>query len=311
VNAANKPTVIKSVIEMSYQNPTRAVQESYGAEEPTTTLSSLLSKTSSGPTNPNVGVSNSSRGQGTTLSEIVSKMRFLNCVSCLTIIIFHSTPLLLNPIRLTVLIGSPLRLVFEVTLAILALSLFVVEARIPIVGQRVLDWIRGSSDENVARDKLDLDTARGRMTVLVIMACVCGLINYLSADVGGVSDANLVHNQDAAMDSQSANATLASNRIDTEAAAPINTNTSSSDTFAMLSVIIQCTVFSPSLCLLVSLIAYTSYIMQSYLDYVHWRAYPEPSSHSVISGGANSARSSGGGTGGYQTSAPSWAQPTV
>jgi len=272
---------------MSYQNPTRpATQESYGEDDAAASSHQRLlpsSNQSSNLATPNVGVSNSSRGQGTTLSEIASKLRFMNVAASMFVILFHSFPIALNPFRLTSLLASPIRLVLEAILAILALALFVVEGQIPFVGQKVLDLMRGNRYE---RKFLDIDTARGRLNVLMIMAGACGLINYLTVVAQlhtGVNDV-ATRNDDTHEEvtiSTFSNATVANNSaidnrmIDSRS----NNNISGSHKSFALSqhILVHCIIFSPTMWFLVSLVIYTIYIMQTYPDYVQLRAFPEPS----------------------------------
>ncbi|KAL7522337.1 hypothetical protein ACHAWX_007025 [Stephanocyclus meneghinianus] len=305
---------------MSYQNPTRpATQESYGEDDATTSSHQRLlpsSNQSSNLATPNVGVSNSSRGQGTTLSEIASKLRFMNVAASMFVILFHSLPIAMNPFRLTSLLASPIRLVLEAILAILSLALFVVEGQIPFVGQKVLDLMRGN---HYQRKFLDIDTASGRLNVFMIMAGACGLINYLTVDsrLHNVATRNYDSHEEV-MDSTFSNATFANasaidNRmIDSRSNNNKNISGSHESFGFFLYILVRCTIFSPTMCFLVSLVIYTIYIMQTYPDYVHLRAYPEPSlSESTASrerAVAVNYREEGSG---YQSSAPSWAKPVV
>ena len=137
------------------------------------------------PDDVNIGVPNSARGDGTATAELVAKLRFLNCAACLFILLFHSPPLLLNPVRLTLLVSSPVRMVLEILVALLALFLLLVEARIPILGERVLMLMTKLSVGSC--QCIDLDVARGRVLALSIMGSCLVLINYLAlAASGGV-----------------------------------------------------------------------------------------------------------------------------
>lgn len=266
---------------MSYQNPT---QECYGGAESTSNQGQRL-------LNPNVGVSNSSRGEGTTLSEIISKQRFLNCSASLFVLLFHSLPRVLNPIRMTLLLGSPIQLILEMLLFCCAFSLLVVETRIPMVGSRMLEIVR--------RSKIDLDTAKGRVSLLLIMAGTCWVIQYLSHSPKrgmGSTDSALAGN------TTISNSTLANGTLDSEIHL-INGNKNISIPFA----IVQCAVFSPTMWVLISVIMYTLYIMQTYPDYENARSYLEETNFSTSSSQSKSSESFG-----YQNvNAPSWAQPVV
>ena len=114
---------------MSYQTSSsaREVQESYHDDTPDTGLGRLLSSGRSSTTtndNVNIGVGNSARGFGTTTSELILKFRFLNCLVCLLIISFHTLPMILNPIHLTLLLSSPMKLLLELMAALLAVLYF-------------------------------------------------------------------------------------------------------------------------------------------------------------------------------------------
>ena len=276
---------------MSYQNPT---EESYGTD----TLSSSQQQNLL----PNVGISNSSRGQGTTLPEITSKLRFSNCGASIFIVLFHTVPRIVNPIRLAMLLASPVQFVLELVLGCFALSLFFVEARIPIIGERVLDLVR--------RCKIDLDVARGRMTVLMIMTGACGMIQYLNYvskyggdeyiplvpdDTGGESNAN---------STIVANATLSNPTMDTsDTAISVDIDDGSKRrAHSFVFIILYCIISAPTMWILVALMIYTLYIMQTYPDYEHSRAYVEPSESGGIAPNT--------GSDGYQTAgAPFWAKP--
>jgi hypothetical protein len=282
---------------MSYQNPT---QEHYGADDGTSQQQHLL--------NPNVGIPNSSRGEGTTLSEISSKLRFLNCSASLFVILFHSLPRILNPIRLAVLLASPIQLISEVVLACCALSLLLVEARIPMLGLKALEIVRRGS-------KIDLDTARGRVVMLVIMAGSCGLIQYLlfvskHGDGGRDSSpqSDSTHESNDYMPAgniTSFNNTTSFNKT-MNTMSPINNYDGNKHQTSILSLLIQSTIVSPTMWVLISLVIYTTYVMQTYPDYVHSRAHPEPSL--VHNSSINTQNRSVG----YQNSGiPSWAQPAV
>ena len=275
---------------MSYQNPT---EESYGTD--TVSSQNLL---------PNVGISNSSRGQGTTLPEITSKLRFSNCGASLFLVLFHTVPRIVNPIRLAMLLASPLQLVLELVLGCFAFSLFVVEARIPIVGERMLELVR--------RCKIDLDLARGRMTALMIMTGACGMIQYLIYDSKHDGDEYIPLVPSNTGDESNTNSTMVGNATlsnttmdtsDTAISVDIDDGSKHRDhSFAF--VILYCIISAPTMWALIALMIYTLYIMQTYPDYEYSRAYAEPSE----SGGVTSNR----GSDEYQTAgAPFWAKPAA
>ncbi|KAL7532879.1 hypothetical protein ACHAXR_006649 [Thalassiosira sp. AJA248-18] len=246
---------------MAYQtNPGRAVEESYGNDNDSSAISGRLLPDSG--INVNVGASNSAAGEGTTTAELVAKLRFLNCAACLFIILFHSLPILLNPIRLTLLLSSPMRLILEAIVGILALFLFLVEARIPILGEKVLILMRGLA---VGTSQcIDLDVARGRVLALVIMGGSLGLINYLSHDGISSSKSDAGPNSDEAS-IPSANVTDSGNGD----MGAYSENVSASIFFT----IIQCTLFSPTTLIAFSLAAYTLHVMHTFPEYGQTREY--------------------------------------
>ena len=202
---------------MPYQSNSsgRQVQESYDDSSfaPASSGGSLLPNSN----NINVGSSNSARGGGTTTAELVAKFRFLNCAVCLFILLFHTLPILLNPVRLTLLATSPTRLILECIVGILSLCLLLIEARIPFLGEKAVKLVRGIG--------VDLDVARGRVLALVMMSGSIFLTNYLLA---------------------------ASNTSDDTSAFPLANNvTDSGDgenvTGSAILVILQCIIFSPSI----------------------------------------------------------------
>lgn len=285
---------------MSYQNP---AQECYGTDNNPSQGQQLL--------NPNVGVSNSSRGEGTTLSEITSKMRFLNCGTSLFVILFYAVPLL-NPIRLTMLLASPTQLILEVLVACCALSLFIVEAGIPIIGERVL--------ESVRRTSIDLDLAKGRLMALMIMATACGMVQYLVyVSKHGNGAASIAVDDGAAIDTEAVvNATFAENTTTSNVSSSndipdtgsrMKSHQSKQHTSNILSAMIQSTIISPTMWILISMIVYTLHVMQTYPDYVYKRAYPEHFGLDRVST-ANATNTTGSGM--YQNLGnPSWAQPVA
>lgn len=109
--------------------------------------------------NVNVGASNSARGEGTTTAELVTKVRSLNCTTCLIVLLFHTLPIVLNPIRLVLLIASPARFIMEIAVALLALVVFMVDARIPVFGEKVILFVRGFAMGGI--HFIDLNTTKG------------------------------------------------------------------------------------------------------------------------------------------------------
>lgn len=246
---------------MSYQTNPSPVVESYER---------LLSDV-------NVGASNSALGEGTTTSELLSKLRFLNCVACLFIILFHTLPILLNPIRLTLLVSSPVRLILELIVGILALFLFLVEARVPFLGEKVLIFMRKFAVGGF--QCIDLNVATGRVLALTIMGCCIAMKNYLALHIqdGGVPSNKSGGDTDTEpIPDEISNSTTASNITDDMGG---NENTSGNDDMMIgnssstLLIILQCTVFSPSVVIMLLLAGYTLYITHTFPEYAQERAY--------------------------------------
>ena len=120
----------------------------------------------------NTGLANSGRGEGTTTPELVSRFRFLNVSASLAVLLFHTLGLLLNPMRLGVLLTSPVRVLLEAAAGSLALALLVVEARVPLLAERVLR-------------RVDLDGAGGRAAALAAVGACIVVSGYLTTASGG------------------------------------------------------------------------------------------------------------------------------
>ena len=318
---------------MSYQTrSTREVQESYHDTETTgntTGIGRLLSSGHSSTTtndNVNIGYANSSRGFGTTTSELILKFRFLNCSVCLLIISFHTLPMILNPIRLTLLLSSPMKLLLELMAALLALSLFLVEARIPILGEKVLLLMQKIS---LGRVKLiDMNTARGRVIALTLIGLCLGLVNYLALDL------NMSESNDSGGDDETIPAIIVSNDMNVTTSTNITDTSNNSTTYAyaepdheetnasvskeqsisMLFIMFQCT--SPSIWIIIALIGYTLYIMNEFPEFSLEKAYEIEESDQILTSLGSSGPSwtsnvgsyvrdnvSSIGQGGYQSSA--------
>ena len=247
----------------SYQsNPTRIVQESYDSS----TLNGRLL-----PDNGiNVGASNSARGMGTTTAELVAKTRFLNCCACLFIILFHTLPILLNPIRLTLLLSTPLRLLLQLIIAVLALGLLLVEARIPILGEKVL-MIIGKVPY------FDMNIPKGRVFALMIMGVCLVWINYMNLGSNAFSHSKS-GGDERSIPTASTNITNATDSLSNvtesgnENDSDIPTSDSKNDSTIMLFVILQC-MASPSVLILVALSVYTIYLMHTFPEFSMNRAY--------------------------------------
>ena len=251
----------------------------------------LLSGRPSSTTNDNVniGTANSGRGFGTTTSELILKFRFLNCLVCLLIISFHTLPMILNPIHLTLLLSSPMKLMLELMAALLALSLFLVEARIPILGEKVLILTRKISLGNVKL--VDMNITRGRVIALTLIGLCLGLVNYLALDL------NMSENDDSGGGDETVPAIIVSNdmNVTTNTNNTVSNNTttyaeldhndtnttdSKEQSMSMLFIIFQCT--SPSIWIIIALIGYTIYIMNEFPEIQPEKAYEIEESDQIL-----------------------------
>lgn len=223
--------------------------------------------------NVNVGVPNSARGEGTTTAELVTKVRSLNCAACLTVLIFHTLPRVLNPIRLVMLIASPIRFLLEISVALLALFILVVEARIPVFGEKAIVFMRGFGYRG--HPSIDLNVARGRVLALIIMGGLISLVNMLTLGVFSPPSFGEPPSTGELM-----NTTTAVNNTQTDVGMASSSTAGPSAFF----IIIQCTFFSPIIVMLFLLIAYTLYLMHNFPEFAQSMAY-----ESLPQSGSNNA----------------------
>mmetsp|Transcript_10171 Transcript_10171/g.21828 ORF Transcript_10171/g.21828 Transcript_10171/m.21828 type:complete len:292 (-) Transcript_10171:169-1044(-) len=262
------------------------------------------------------GVANSAKGEGTTTNELVAKFRFLNVGTCAFVLLFHAVPIILNPVRLTLLLTSPIRLILEVIVTLLALAILMVEGRIPVLGEKALLFMRKIF---VGKAGLDLDTAKGRVIGLTIMAVAIGAINYLAIvskrgaanGDGDVTGSNVVST---ATDEDVINANVNSTDIpknDNFSGSEASSNSIVRSTFSILVVILRCTITSPTILVIAAVISYTIYTVSTFPEYARSRGYPnievnDTGGRSVETNYNIQGRTSDG----YQTvPTPSWAQP--
>ena len=234
--------------------------------------------------NVNVGRSNSARGEGTTTSELLTKVRSMNCAACLSVLIFHTVPRVLNPIQLVTLLSSPIRLIIEILVASLALSLLLVEARIPVLGERVILYVRGIAVGGIP--VMDLNMASGRVLALITMSGLLALANLIT--IGFLSTLSYGHGEPTTSSSSSAELTNTSSANNTQSEFGGDTMAGASSGPSMLFIFIQCTLFSPTIFMLVSLIAYTIYLMHEYPEFAQSMAHEclPPSESSFDAAGA-------------------------
>ena len=271
---------------MAYQSAATGrppVQESYGGLD---------------PDSANIGLSNSARGEGTTTSEVAVKLRFFNCVTCAYLILFHSLPIVINPIRLALLLKSPTRIVLEAIVGILALSMLITEARVPILAEKILALFRKCSVGNV--QLIDLDLARGRVVALFIMVWAFGTINHLNMHKSSHSGNESVIESDpttmmdddvqqavivnATNSSDVLNETMSStdDMLGSINSTPGYNNSSSDNTF--IRTIIWCILLSPTMWILLALLSYTIYVIKEYPSYADAREFAHVQDGSSSSG---------------------------
>ena len=217
----------------------------------------------------NTGITNSARGEGTTTSELVVKFRFYNCAVCLVIILLHTIPMIFNPFRLMHLITSPIQFLLELCMAILTLSLFLIEARIPILGEKVLLLFRDLAGGRI-NQFMDLNVARGRMLALIIMGATFSLLNYMSINgVKDVSSSKIMNDGLLIPDcvyAGTCNITTTTNMTAnitsfSPGIGPVIFSDDDAHRKSLLLAILQSTLFSPSVLVVFGLAAYTLHVM--------------------------------------------------
>eukprot|EP00985_Skeletonema_marinoi_P000079 scaffold22_cov225-Skeletonema_marinoi.AAC.7 len=260
------------------------VQESYGG---TTDSSS------------NVGLPNSARGEGTTTSEMVAKLRFFNCAVCAYLILFHFLPIVINPIRLALLIKSPVRFVLEAIVGIVAISMLITEAQVPIFAEKVLLLFQKCRVGNV--QLIDLDVASGRVVAIVVMTLATGMVNHLNSHHSNNGNNGIVSDQTVMDDSQQSmivNGTNSSaalnetiNNIDNITSTsyhPASTynNDDHNAVMRFLCAIVYSCIFSLSMWILLALLSYTLYVIREYPSYAEYKAFPHVQDDSSTSSAA-------------------------
>lgn len=236
----------------------------------------------------NTGITNSARGEGTTTSELVVKFRFYNCAVCLIIILLHTIPMILNPFRLMHLINSPIQFLLELCVTILTLSLFFIEARIPILGEKVLLLFRDLAGGRI-NQYMDLNVARGRMLALILMGAAFSLLNYMTTRSGvkDVSSSKIMNDGLLIPDcvyagicnittttNMTANITYVAPGI-----GPVIISGDDDHSKSLLFAIIQSTLFSPLVLVVFGLAAYTLHIMHIDPEFEKVKSYEIDDGH--------------------------------
>ncbi len=231
---------------------------------------------------------------------MVAKLRFFNCTVCAYLILFHFLPLVINPIRLALLLKSPARLVLEVLVGIISISLFTTEAQVPIVAEKILYLFRKCRVGNI--QLVDLDVARGRVVAITVMTMAIGMVNHLNSHPASTSHNTVVSSDPTTMD-ENAQQSIIVNGTNSSAATLNETTTSTgindvtsypgtpsySDGNAALGflfAIVYCTIFSVTMWMLLALLSYTIYVIVEYPSYAEYRAFPHVQDDSSRSSGA-------------------------
>ncbi|KAL7457526.1 hypothetical protein ACHAWC_009122 [Mediolabrus comicus] len=271
---------------MAYQSASRpAAQESYGADNDAHSSS-------------NIGLSNSARGEGTSLPEMVAKLRFFNCTVCAYIIVFHILPILLNPIKLALVLKSPIRLILEIIVTLLSVALFTTESRMPIFAEKLLHFLSRkcrlpiSTGGNRGRGMklLDLDVARGRVVCITVMTLCIGMVNHLNSKPHSGTGTTASNNVDNVVDNDvhesmingtnSSSPALFNETTATAVTAETATgdiqdeNNNNTAILGFLSAVFYSTVFSVTMWFLLTLLVYNLYVMKEYPSYAEYRAFP-------------------------------------
>lgn len=274
---------------MAYQSASSrpAAQESYGADNDAHSSS-------------NIGLSNSARGEGTSLPEMVAKLRFFNCTVCAYIILFHILPIVLNPIKLALVLKSPIRLILEIIVAMLSVFLFTTESRMPIFAEKLLHFLFRkcrlpiSTGGNRGMQLLDLDVARGRVICITVMTLCIGMVNHLNSKphsgTGTTASSNSVDNvvdndvQESMINGTNSSSPAAVELFNETAATAVTAEAATGDIqdennnntaiLGFLSAIFYSTVFSVTMWFLLTLLVYNLYVMKEYPSYAEYRAFP-------------------------------------
>lgn len=240
---------------MTYQsNVNRSVEEHYDDD---VLASDLI----------NTGRTNSARGEGTTTAELVAKFRFLNCITCLFILLLRTLPMVFNPFKL---ITSPIKFMLEFLVAYLALSLLIVEARIPILGERVLFLMREFACGRI--QCIDLNVARGRVLALMIMGASVSQINYMAMNTKYISSAN--NDGGSPIEISGTVNNTATNMTGFSPGNLSNTIMTNDVSYvSTLLMILQSTIFSLTVVILFGLSIFTLNVIRNFPEFAQVRAY--------------------------------------
>ena len=216
----------------------------------------------------------------------------------------------MNPVRLTLLLKSPVRLVLEAIVGMVALSMLITEAQVPILAEKILVLFRKFAVGNV--QLVDLDVARGRVVAIVIMTLAMGMMNHLNShyshdnsNSNDTVDPTVVSDDDGG---NGMNSTAPMNEtivdIDNATSSTLdpttftynnNSNDNHNAIIGFLLAIMYSTIFSLSMWILLALLSYTLYVIREYPSYAEYRVFPNLQNGSNSSGEGRPTLSSASG----------------
>ena len=212
----------------------------------------------------------------------------------------------MNPVRLTLLLKSPVRLVLEAIVGMVALSMLITEAQVPLLAEKILILFRKFAVGNV--QLVDLDVARGRVVAIVIMTLAMGMMNHLNSHYShdnSNSNDNTVDPKAVLDGGNGMNSTVPMNEtivdIDNATTSTLDPttftyNNNNSDNhnaiIGFLLAIMYSTIFSLSMWILLALLSYTLYMIREYPSYAEYRVFPNLQNDSG-SGGSGSSLGAG------------------
>jgi len=183
---------------------------------------------------------------------------------------------------------------------VLALCLFCVEARVPVLGEKMLRLLsRGGSGGGGGGGGerypcIDLDVARGRLLALMIMGGCLGLINYLGHENNDDTNNGGMHSG-----IPSSNVTGFGEDYSTSSEKEDDHGNGSAHHMHLLYIIVHCIVLSPNTLIVFALAGYTMYVMNAFPEYAEVRAYSiQDESDSSGAGAASTTTTT--------TAVPSW-----
>lgn len=173
-------------------------------------------------------------------------------------------------------------------MGVLALCLFCVEARVPVLGEKMLRLLARGGDSPC----IDLDVARGKVLALMIMGGCLGLVNYLgheneNGDTNGGMHSGI----------PSSNVTDFGEDYSTSSQKD-DDGASAAHHMHILYIIVHCIVLSPNTLIVFALAGYTIYVMNAFPEYAEVRAYSIQDGSDSSGAGAASTTST--------TTGPSW-----